>query len=399
LNTPQHPNVSGFEVSGHKVPGPQVHVLSRLLAAALAVGLSGLGSVASAAQVLSVGDLNSSYNRNILYMSIAVIVMAILIFIGVSYALFYTVNKFREDKHTAEPDQFHGNNRLETVLIVVPVIIVTIITILAARTMAIVNPTPKDALHVNATGAKFWWAFEYPEAKLAGGTGTVVNGNEMVVPAGRQIAITVTAKDVIHAFWAPNLGGQRDAIPGSKKTFQIDTDKPGVYQGNCTVLCGPSHANMRFKVVALPKAQYQTFILAAQAYKAPAPQSASEQNGYNIFVNGKASAQAAACASCHRIQGTPAAGAVGPDMSFFGSRNTLGAGIFEGQARINHIKPWIKKCVDLKPGCLMPAYPGLSDQDLNDLQAYILTLKLPAEGDYWALSAKANTEATSTASR
>ena len=345
--------------------------------------LLGSAALAQQTQTINVGDLNSSYNRNIWWMSIAVIVMAILIFAGVSYALFYTVNKFREDKSTAEPKQFHGNNRLEMVLIVVPVIIVTIITILAARTMAIVNPTPKDALHVNATGAKFWWAFEYPESPVQGGTGTVVNGNELVIPAGRQIAITTTARDVIHAFWAPNLGGQRDAIPGSKKTWQIDTDKPGVYQGNCSVLCGASHANMRFKVVALPKAQYDTFIAAAQAYKAPVPQTTSEKNGYNIFMQGKASAGAAACLSCHRIQGTMAAGAVGPDMSFFGSRNTLGAGIYEGQARINHIKPWIKKCVDLKPGCLMPAYEKLSDQDLGDLQAYLLSLKLPENASYW----------------
>ena len=345
-----------------------------------------LGSAAFAQQTqhtLNVGDLSSSYNRNIWYMSIAVIVMAILIFAGVSYALFYTVSKFREDKNTAEPSQFHGNNRLEQLLIGVPVIIVTIITILAARTMAIVNPTPKDAMHVNVTGAQFWWAFEYPASPVLGGAGTVVNGNELVIPAGQQIALTATARDVIHAFWAPNLGGQRDAIPGSKKTWQIDTDTPGVYQGNCSVLCGASHANMRFKVVALPRAQYDTFIAAAQAYKAPAPATVSAQNGYNIFMQGKASAGAAACQSCHRIQGTPAAGAVGPDMSFFGSRNTLGAGIYEGQARISHIKPWIRKCVDLKPGCLMPAYEKLSDQDLSDLQAYILSLRLPENASYW----------------
>jgi len=353
--------------------------VSRLLPLC-ALGLSG---AASAAQILNVGDMSSSYNRNIWYMSIAVIIMAILIFAGVSYALFYTVNKFREDKHTGEPDQFHGNNRLEQLLIGVPVIIVTIITLLAAHTMAIVNPTPKDALHVNVTGAQFWWAFEYPDSKLAAGTGTVVNGNELVVPAGRQIAITVTAKDVIHAFWAPNLGGQRDAIPGSKKTFQIDTDRPGVYQGNCSVLCGASHANMRFKVVALPTEQYNTFISAAQSYKAPAPQNASAQNGYTIFNQGKASAGAAPCSSCHRVQGTPAAGQVGPDMSFFGSRNTLGAGIWEGKDREAHIKPWIQHCAAVKPGCLMPPYLKLSDQDLTDLEAYILSLKLPDNAAYW----------------
>ncbi|WP_370657382.1 cytochrome c oxidase subunit II [Deinococcus sp. KNUC1210] len=355
----------------------------RSFASAAPLLLLASASVASAAQTLSIGDMHSSYNRNIWWMSVAVIVMAILIFIGVSYALFYTVNKFREDKHTAEPDQFHGNNRLEQLLIGVPVIIVTIITILAARTMAIVNPTPPDALHVNVTGAQFWWAFEYPDTPVTGGTVNVTNGNELVIPAGRQVAVTVTAKDVIHAFWAPNLGGQRDAIPGSKKTFQIDTDQPGVYQGNCTVLCGASHANMRFKVVALPKAQYDAFIAGAQAYKAPTPANSSEQNGYNIFMQGKASAAAAPCASCHRIQGTPAAGAVGPDLSYFGSRNTLGAGIWEGKAREAHIQPWIKNCPSVKPGCLMPAYEKLSDTDLADLEAYLLSLKLPDSAAYW----------------
>ncbi len=351
----------------------------------LALTLLASAGTAHAAQTLSIGDLHSSYNRNILYMSIAVIVMAILIFIGVSYALFYTVNKFREDKHSAAPDQFHGNNRLETVLIVVPVIIVTVITILAAHTMAIVNPTPPGALHVNATGAQFWWAFDYPDAKLSGAAGTVVNGNELVIPTGRQVAITVTAKDVIHAFWAPNLGGQRDAIPGSLKTFQIDTDQPGSYQGNCSVLCGASHANMRFKVVALPPAQYAAFIAGAAAYKAPAPSTPSTQNGYSIFMQGedKASAAVPACASCHRIQGTPAAGAVGPDLSYFGSRDTLGAGIWEGKEREAHIEPWIKHCAAVKPGCLMPAYTDLSDADLADLKAYLLSLKLPDTAAYW----------------
>ncbi len=344
-----------------------------------------LGSVAAAQQTLSIGDMGSSYNRNVWWMSVGVIVLAILIFVGVSYALFHTVARFREDKHTGEPDQFHGNNRLETILIVVPVIIVTIITVLAARTMAIVNPTPKDALHVNVTGAQFWWAFEYPESpiQVQGATGTVTNGNELVIPTGRQVAITLTGKDVIHAFWAPNLGGQRDAIPGSKKTFQIDTDKPGIYQGNCTVLCGASHANMRFKVVALPPAQYDAFISGAASYKAPAPQTASEQNGYTIFNQGKASAGAAPCSSCHRVQGTPAAGQVGPDLSYFGSRNTLGAGMWEGKEREAHLKPWIKNCPAVKPGCLMPPYPKLSDQDLTDLEAYLLSLKLPEAASYW----------------
>jgi len=266
--------------------------------------------------------------------------------------------------------------------VVVPVVIVSIIAILTVRTMAIVNPTPPNALKINVTGQQFWWAFDYPGTSAQGG-GTVVNANELVIPAGRSVALTATAKDVIHAFWAPNLGGQRDAIPGSKKTWQVDTKRPGVYQGNCSVLCGASHANMRFKVIALPPAQYNSFIRGAQAYKAPAPQTASTKNGYAIFMQGKASAAAAPCASCHRVQGTPANGAIGPDLSYFGSRNTLGAGRWEGKEARDMIEPWIRNPAAVKPGALMPAYEKLSQQDLADLKAYLLTLKLPPQAEYW----------------
>lgn len=329
---------------------------------------------------LFLGDLNSFYNRVVWGMSIPAIILSILIFVGVSAALFYTVAKFRErDGETREPAQFHGNNTLELAMIGVPVVIVMFLTVLTVQAMARVNITPKDAYPVNVQGAQFWWNFSYPQAKLA--QGQVANGNELVVPAGQRIALTITAKDVLHAFWAPNLGGQRDAIPGTTKTWTVDNDRPGIYQGNCSVLCGASHANMRFKVAVLPQDQFQTFTQAALAYKAPAPSTPQQQNGYTIFMQGKNGA--VACASCHRIQGTPANGVAGPDLSFFGTRRTLGAGMWEGEAKQKMLLPWIKNSAAVKPGSLMPAYTKLSDADIQDVIAYIDTLKLPAEADYW----------------
>ena len=96
-------------------------------------------------------------------------------------------------------------------------------------------------------------------AGAAAAGGVVTNGNELVLPTRNPVAMTVTSGDVMHAFWAPNLGGQRNATPGTEKTWQIDTDRPGVYQGNCSMLCGASHANMRFKVVALEPERYNAF--------------------------------------------------------------------------------------------------------------------------------------------
>lgn len=363
-------------------PSSRPSTLPRLLrgGAALALLAAGvaLAQESTSRSFLFMGDFNSRYNREIWWMSIPAIIMSVLIFAGTAWALFYSVFKFRERPgDTREPSQFHGNNVVEISLIAVPLAIVTVLAVLTVRTMARTNPLPPNLARVDALGAQFWWNFSYPK------NGSFINGNEMVVPAGRAIAVELTARDVIHGFWAPNLGGQRAAIPGSKKLWTVDTSQPGAYQGNCSQLCGPSHANMRFKVVALKPADWTAFAAAASAYKAPAPTTASEKRGYQIFMNGKNGS--ASCAGCHRIQGTPAAGQAGPDLSFFGSRYTLGAGMWEGAAARAKLKPWILNSPGLKPGSLMPSFKGqLSGQDLDDLAAYLRSLKLPPQADYWS---------------
>lgn len=365
------------------------------------VALWGLALLSSAqaqqvTQSLSIVDRASGYNREMSSMIIWALVFAVIIFIGVSGALFYTVFKFREDRNTAEPQQFHGNNTLEVALVGVPILIVMVLSILTVRTMAHVNPAAKADYPVNAVAAQFYWNFEYPNEKVDAnaGTGLVANGNEMIVPASDQtngrIGITVTSRDVIHAFWAPNLGGQRDAIPSVKKTWQVDTNRPGVYQGNCNVLCGASHANMRFKVIALPPSDFSAVMNAMKAYKAPIPAPGShEEAGYNIFMSGKGGS--VPCAACHRVQGTTANGQTGPDLSFFGTRRTLGADTWEGRDVDANLHQWIKDSSAIKPGSVMPHYDGttkgyaaLSPQDIDDVAAYLKSLKLPAEGDYWA---------------
>jgi cytochrome c oxidase subunit 2 len=372
------------------------------LAATLGVTLlSGCGSE----QFITMGDLASGYNKEIFWMSLWAIALSIIIFVGVSYALFYTVGKFREDKNTAAPQQFHGNNRLEVILVVVPVIIVMFLAVLTVRSMAILNPVAAQSSKIDVLARQFWWNFSYPEVKADAG-GNVTNGNEMVMPTKQNVALTITSGDVIHGFWAPNIGGQRAAMPATLKTWNVDTDRAAVYQGNCTQLCGASHANMRYKVVALDQARYNSFLAAAKAYRAPEPAADSaEARGYELFMKGNPSTGALACAACHRVQGTPAAGAAGPDLSFFGTRRTLGAGMWEAMTPAHWEAPeaaaalhaWIKHSPRVKPGSLMPTYDGseyrvngklvkggvLTDEQIDDVAAYLRTLKLPEEADYW----------------
>lgn len=357
-------------------------------------------------QSLSITDTASGYNREMSSMIIWALALSVIIFVGVSVALFYTVYRFREDRNSEEPQQFHGNNTLEVALVGVPILIVMLLSLLTVRAMAHLNPAQKTDYPVNAVAAQFYWNFEYPNEKVdaVAGTGLITNGNEMLIPTSStdaaRVGVTITSRDVIHAFWAPNLGGQRDAIPSVKKTWQIGTDRVGVYQGNCNVLCGASHANMRFKVIALPKTDFDAVMTAMKAYKAPTPAEGSpEAAGYAIFTQGKNGS--GACAACHRIQGTPANGQAGPDLSFFGTRRTLGAGMWEGKDVDTNLHQWIKDSAAIKPGSVMPhydgstkGYPALDDQDIDNVAAYLKSLKLPAEGDYWAkLSAAAPSQA------
>ena len=348
-------------------------------------------------QTLFLGDMASGYNREIFFMSLWAIALSVIIFVGVSAALFYTVQKFREDKNPNAPQQFHGNNRLETLLVAVPVVIVILLSVLTVRSMARLNPVPAGTPKIDILGKQFWWNFAYP-ATTADAGGVVTNGNEMVMPAGRLVTLNVTSGDVVHGFWAPNIGGQRAAIPSVVRTWNVDTDRPGVYQGNCSQLCGASHANMRYKVIALSQERYDAFLAAAKTYRAPAPAAGSaEERGYNLFVNGKPETGALACAACHRVQGTPAAGAAGPDLSFFGTRRTLGAGMWEGDKARDMLEPWIKHSPKVKPGSLMPTYDGseytvsgkkqkggvLTDDEIGDIATYLRSLRLPDDADYW----------------
>lgn len=387
--------------------GPGVR---QVLLGALMLGLSGCQTVN---QTVTIGDMSSGYNRELMALSLWAIAISIIIFIGVSTALFYIVHKYREENNPNEPLQIHGNNKLEMVLVAVPVVIVLGLSVMSVRTMAKLNPVRAGSHQVDVLAKQYWWNFSYPAAPAAAG-GTVANGNELILPAGPRSALTITSGDVVHSFWAPNLGAQRNATPGTKKTWPLGTDKPGVYQGNCSILCGGSHANMRFKVIVLPQDRFDVFMKAAQDYKAPTPAAGSaEERGMNLFMQGKGDTGAMACASCHRVQGTTANGQTGPDLSFFGSRRTLGAGMWEAMGAqqwadetvnpATKVSPkqalhnWIKHTSKVKPGALMPSYDGseymvggkmqkggvLTDKEIEDIAAYLRSLKLPEEADYW----------------
>jgi cytochrome c oxidase subunit 2 len=187
-----------------------------------------------------------------------------------------------------------------------------------------------------------------------------VTANEIHIPTHTRVAIVGTTADVIHSFWVPELNRKIDLTPGYTSRLLLQTDKPGIYRGQCSEFCGLQHAHMVVFVIAEPMPQFRRW-LAANAKPAPA----SALPGRKVF-------ERAACGDCHQIRGTSAHGVVGPDLTHVGGRLTLAAGTIANTRQ--NLDRWIRDPQHYKPGNKMPDL-RLSDRDWRALDAYLRTLR------------------------
>jgi cytochrome c oxidase subunit II len=218
-----------------------------------------------------------------------------------------------------------------------------------------------NAVNIEVTAHQWWWTARY----VNGGPSDIfVTANEIHVPVGRPVVVKLRSDDVIHSFWAPNLAGKKDLVPGRTALLQFRADQPGDYRGQCAEFCGFQHALMGLLVVAEPPAQFDAW---AQAQRAPAaePQDPAARRGKELFQSGS-------CAMCHSIQGTLASGQRAPDLTHLASRRTLAAGTLPNTP--DQLASWISDPQKHKPGVNMPATPMSSD-DLAALVAYLGGLK------------------------
>jgi len=196
------------------------------------------------------------------------------------------------------PKQIHGNVRAEVAWTIAPAMILLLVAVPTVVTVFKLNETPKkDALHVEVIGQQWWWEYRY-DLDNDGQFDDIVTANDLVMPADREIALTITSRDVIHSFWVPRLNGKRDAVPNRDHPWRIQADQPGEYIGQCTEYCGLSHAEMRIKAVALSAADFQTWTenqqTKARTYSDKDTSLAAQ--GYRTFLG-------QLCSSCHLING------------------------------------------------------------------------------------------------
>jgi cytochrome c oxidase subunit 2 len=382
------------------------------------------------------------------------------------------------------PAQTHGNTPLELAWTAAPAVLLAVISIFVVDMIwelesrnddcepGVVGD-PCSGLDIMVIGQQWWWEYRYDvdgdgffrsAAELEEITGRdlgelteeeirewpltisldpddVVTATEMVIPAGEQVDLLLTSRDVIHSFWIPRLNGKRDTVPGRWATWSLEADAPGKYTGWCTEYCGLSHARMRMSAIALEPAEFDEW-LANQATPADLPVTEEAIAGREVFVQqcqrchvvNDGSDQMAAAGTLDLEVYTPLEYPVGynegvalvakaaPNLTHFATRTTFAGGIYgvyaggEGEATVpdddafpanqyvniatlsdnpesredfrwnaEEIKRWVQNAPEQKAmypevneetglGRGMPAFTELSDEDLNNLVAYLETL-------------------------
>lgn len=220
---------------------------------------------------------NTAYELHMIILWICVVI-GVLVF----GAMFVSIFMHRKSLGV-EAAQFSHSTKAEIAWTVIPILILVVMAVPATRALILMETTSGYEMDIKITGYQWKWEYEYPDegfsfissldsasdAARIKGSGidptTVENyllevDNPMVIPTNTKIRFLITAGDVIHSWWVPELGWKRDAIPGLVNEAWTEVSEPGVYRGQCAELCGKDHGFMPIVVIAKPRAEYEQWV-------------------------------------------------------------------------------------------------------------------------------------------
>ena len=291
------------------------------------------------------------------------VIVCTAVFLLVLAFLLQGIYRARRRDAAANDDQSRERmTRAVTAATTVTVLILFVLLVASVWTgRAISSKTDNDVIDVEVVGHQWWWEFTYKDAAASQQVSTA---NELHIPVGKTIVLKLTSRDVIHSFWAPNLQGKKDLIPGHSIIFPLRADREGTFRGQCAEFCGPQHAHMAFTVIAQPEDQFLAW-LDSQRRPAAAPTDPLVARGQQVFLSKP-------CVMCHTIRGTPAGSRVGPELTHIATRPTIAAGTLEMNR--GNLAGWVVDAQSIKPGSHMPPN-SLTSEELDALLAYLESLK------------------------
>ena len=257
--------------------------------------------------------------------------VCVVIGIGVFTAMFTSIVLHRKSRGH-EAAKFSHSTLAEIIWTIIPVIILVSMAVPATTALIKMEDSSGAEMTVKITAFQWRWKYEYLDQDIsfistldaASNAARQLNSginptdvqnyllevdHPLVLPVGKKIKFLITADDVIHSWWVPDLGWKRDAIPGFINEAWTNIDEPGTYRGQCTELCGKDHGFMPIVVIALPEAEFEAWAKQQLADSRSQQQDAQRLwSRPELMEHGKA-VYASACATCHQPDGqglTPA---------------------------------------------------------------------------------------------
>ncbi|MFP3873031.1 MAG: cytochrome c oxidase subunit II [Thiohalophilus sp.] len=289
-----------------------------------AVLLLGSGS-AFAEYKLNMPETVTVVGEEIFGLHMLVLWIVTIVGIGVFGVIIYSLFKHRKSKG-AVASQFHESTAVEVIWTIIPLVILVLIAIPATKTLLKIEDTGNADVTVKATGWQWKWEYEYLDEGVSffsnldeasndarkKGSGVNVRTVEnylldvdkpIVVPVNKKVRILTTSNDVIHAWWVPDLGVKRDAIPGYINESWFKATETGTYRGQCAELCGRDHGFMPIVVKVVAENEYRDWLAEQKEAAAAASADSDREWSEDELLSRGEEVYKANCASCHQADG------------------------------------------------------------------------------------------------
>ncbi len=302
-------------------------------------------------------DQASALARDVdmLYLFLIGVSAFFLILIGA--LIIWFVFRFRRTSDTDRPAEIHGHTKLEIVWTVIPLVLVLIMFVWGAVLFFKQFRPPADAMEILVTGKQWMWKMQHPSGRW--------EINELHVPVGRPVKLTLTSEDVIHSFYVPAFRTKMDAVPGRYTTVWFEPTRTGSYHLFCAEYCGAEHSLMKGWIHVLPAEEYDDW---AARIDPDLAELTPLEAGERLFTE-------MGCMACHN----PASGALGPNVvGLYMSEVRLDDGrtviADEDYIRQSIVEPMAKIVEGYQP--IMPTYRGqLDESQLMQIITYIKSLE------------------------
>ena len=285
--------------------------------------------------------------------------IAVTIFFSLLIALsiLYFAIKYRRRSESELPHGVEGSLKLEIAWSVIPLLITFSFFIWGASIFFAMNRPPTDAIEISVVAKQWMWKFQHADGQR--------EINELHVPLGQAVKLTMASEDVIHSFYVPAFRMKRDVLPGKVATYWFEATRPGRYHLFCAEYCGTKHSGMIGWVEVMDPVDFQSWLAGGTGSESLA------SAGAKLFAQH-------ACNTCHRSDSL----ARGPNLEgLFGKKVQLQDGrtivADESYIRESIVMPNAKTVAGFQP--IMPTFQGLiSEEGLLQLVAYVKSLSKPA---------------------